>query len=249
MTKHPITECSSVQDTPRPWVLVIIWLALFLGTWGAFIALDTIRPAGTYWWLWVFAIAQLGGGLWVRHAYYQKDIPIFSFKGWPWAIIVLISLQTIQYIAVVPKIGIASGVGFAFLELFKYLFLIGFIEELWFRGIWFAMFRNRALLSIAAGSIAFGIYHLPHGIGSVIITSCIGCVFAAARYRGASILSLALVHGIIDWLNNQILPVKQLRLSTEVTIIVLSVACIAITIPIVVLSKRKNIRNQIISNN
>ena len=249
MIEHEISECKQIQRTPRPWLLVIIWLAFYLVTGGALIALTTIRPPGIYWWSWVFAMAQLAGCLWVRHAYYQKDISLVSFNGWPWAIFVIVSLQTIQYIVVVPKIGPASGIGFALLELFKFLVLIGYTEELWFRGIWFAMFKNRMLPSIIAGSVAFGIFHLPHGIGSVIISSCVGSVFAAARYRGASIMSLAIAHGLIDWLNNQMLPAKQLRISMGAALIVLPVACIAITILLVMFSKGKNINNRTISNN
>jgi hypothetical protein len=53
---------------------------------------------------------------------------------------------------------------------------------------------------------------------------------------------------LVDWLNNQILPAKQLRLSTGMTLVVFPVALVAITIFLLVLKKGKITANKKNSN-
>lgn len=139
-----------------------------------------------------------GIGVWLL--WYRKELDVFSLKGWPVALSIFLGLLLSELIcaAAYPRAGVLSLAGAW--TLFYCVVLIGFTEELWWRGIWFAMFRGRPLLCIVAGSLLFGLAHYQlHGLRSVFMASLVGLVFAVARYRGVSIGALALAHGINDW--------------------------------------------------
>ncbi len=79
--------------------------------------------------------------------------------------------------------------------------LVAAAEELWFRGLWMRAAGGSALLAIGVGALAFGLFHWPHGPWTVATTTAIGALYGAARWRGAPIWSLALAHGLGNWIS------------------------------------------------
>lgn len=102
--------------------------------------------------------------------------------------------------------------------------LIGFVEELWFRGIWFHLCNGQRILAVGLGSLSFGAYHWPHGPWVVLSTTGVGFALAAARSRGASLFGLALVHGTNNWINQTLMPGINFRFSHQTV-----ACCIALT--------------------
>ena len=84
------------------------------------------------------------------------------------------------------------------------------------------------------------IIHLAHGPVSALFAGTFGAVFAAARYRGASIIQLAFVHGILNWVMKVVLPASEFRVGHGVVLLVLPpVLCLALS-AILVFWGRKN---------
>ena len=131
------------------------------------------------------------------------------------AAIALLGVQTGQYAVAEHRLKPARPLAQQLGSLAHYVTLIGMVEELWFRGIWFEICRHRFWPSVVLGSALFGLYHWPHGWRTVLTTAGVGSVFAMARMRGASLAELATVHGLIDWLNREALPGVRLRIPAE----------------------------------
>ena len=163
----------------------------------------------------IFSILHVLIGLIVIKKYYKKRMVIFSVQGWPLALVLLVGLITIQTALTIQRLNTGHEWWKYLINWLYYLVFIGFAEELWFRGIWFAIFKNRFIKCVILGSIFFGLIHLAPGQGivQIVLTGFIGFAFAIARYCGTSIFLLALVHGMVDFLNNTVLPVKSLRVS------------------------------------
>jgi membrane protease YdiL (CAAX protease family) len=82
-----------------------------------------------------------------------------------------------------------------------YFGMVGFIEELLFRGLIYHAFEEWGgiRLAIWGSTIAFGLYHLGgQGLLGFIGTSILGLIFAVIRWRAGGIVGLILVHGMID---------------------------------------------------
>jgi len=129
------------------------------------------------------------------------------------SLLILAGIQAGQYALTVPGGLRVQDPVRAARALLRYVLLVGLVEELWFRGLWFEVCGHRFWPSVIAGSALFGLYHAPHGWRSVVMTAGIGAVFAVARYRGVPLWALAVVHGLIDWLNREILPGARFRIA------------------------------------
>lgn len=214
------------DSVPALFVLITIWVCVFIPTTVIFARLKRTRPKGLYRFTWAIASAVLVAGLWVYHHYFGELVSLLNFSGWQWALAVFITLQAIQYSLTAPGRSPRENKGKDALELLRFIVIIGLAEELWFRGIWFAMCHNHFVTSVLLGSFVFGLYHLRHGRHTATITFFVGLVFASARYRGASIISLALVHGVIDWLNCQMFPASRLRIREDRLLVFMALGCI-----------------------
>lgn len=224
-----VTEANP-QPVPSTFRLVAIWIAVFVPATALFILLERTRPPGLYWWSWLIASAQLAIGLWVYRHYYRDQISLWTVRGWPWAAAAFLGLSVIWYTIGIPTFWPDRTMAVAGLELFKFLVFIGFTEELWFRGIWFAMFHNRLVPSVILGSVAFGLIHLAHDPVWALFAAAFGAVFAAARYRGASIVQLALAHGILNWTMKLVAPVSEFRIGHGILLLVLPpVLCLVLS--------------------
>lgn len=156
------------------------------------------------------ATAAAALGLWVALSLwrrnYRSEIDLLSLKGWRVALLVFAAGALMLLLLNTPSLRAFSVSGAAF-HLVWFVAFTGVLEELWWRGIWFRVWRGRPFMCIVFGAVLFGAMHLvQNSLGRVLVVIGIGLVFGAARYRGASIGALALVHGIgFNWLNKVIL--------------------------------------------
>jgi hypothetical protein len=128
------------------------------------------------------------------------------------------------------------------LNLAHYLVVVGLFEEVWFRGIWFAVFGGSFVNAVVVGSIAFGLVHYspvlrPRDIQSVVWSIFAGSVFAAARYAGAGIVPLAVAHGAFDFLFHYVYRQEAPRYGPRTTGAVFIVACLLLVVSIVLLGR------------
>ncbi len=165
-------------------------------------------------------------GVLVKQKLYKNCFELFNLKKWQIALLLFIGLELIQLLLVKPRLSFESDLTKILYKAFFFLVIVGFTEELWFRGIWFAMFKERFVPCVLVGSIVFGLFHLPgRDLGSFLFTFLVGLTFAVARFRGSSILSLSIAHGIMDFLNNSAFS-GQLRFSPLVALIIFPLACL-----------------------
>lgn len=145
-------------------------------------------------------ILSLVTGVLVWRNWYAAELDVFSLKGWKYAVVLFLGFLLSEVLFATPSIRPALWKLSGFTGLLWCIVLTGFIEELWWRGIWFSMFKGRPLVCIIAGSLIFGLAHFQlHGIDKVVIASFVGLAYAVARYKGASIGVLSLAHGFNDW--------------------------------------------------
>jgi membrane protease YdiL (CAAX protease family) len=148
-------------------------------------------------------LCMLAAGIFVWRRWY-REMEVFSRSGW------LIGAVIAFAVLLNPLVGGFAALHFGpWRKLLATLFwcaLVGFSEELWWRGIWFEMFADRPRLCILGGSLAFAAYHFPfHGFalmiksGFVFSVFSVGLLFCAARRRGASVGVLAAAHALVDW--------------------------------------------------
>jgi membrane protease YdiL (CAAX protease family) len=155
-----------------------------------------------------------------------------------------VGLQALQVLVVVPSLKFSYTVPVGIYKVFFYFVLVGFTEELWFRGIWFAAFKNRFLPCVLIGSILFAVPHvITGGPTALLVTFLVGLVFAAARYRGASVLSLTIVHGAVDYLNDSVCS-GGLRFGLTTTLAVAVAWLTALAVFLLVAFRIKGSRNQ-----
>jgi membrane protease YdiL (CAAX protease family) len=83
-----------------------------------------------------------------------------------------------------------------------YFCLVGFVEELLFRGLLFRALEDwRGPLSAVIGSsIAFAVWHIGWAGPLIIGHFIIGLMFGLIRYRSGSIIGLIIIHGLDDLL-------------------------------------------------
>jgi len=99
-----------------------------------------------------------------------------------------------------------STAGEAIGKLFYFIFCVGLVEEFIFRGFLYHKLKEICLSDagpILISSLIFGLYHLTgFNLSQVLMTGLIGTFFCLCREKipGCTILSLAIAHGIHDWL-------------------------------------------------
>jgi len=102
-----------------------------------------------------------------------------------------------------------SGKRYIYLWQFIYEFIycilvIGFVEELVFRGFVYEKIKRISqnnLVAIISSSVLFGVFHLFSGnIVQMIMTACIGTFlcFCRLKIKNCSLLSLIIAHGVYD---------------------------------------------------
>ena len=207
---------SSTTPTPVAQAvgLTIAWLilvSLFVVSIGTLIG---NQPQGLYWWVWLLGAVQFGIGLFFARHCGLKLSSLGRSRGWVLALGVLVGVQALQYGFVEVAQTRLSPTWLA-IEFVKFLLIIALVEELWFRGIWFQIWRGRALACIVGGAVVFGLYHLSQGWGTVATTGCIGVIYGVARWYGASLASLVGAHALMNWMNTAMLPGGALRVDAS----------------------------------
>jgi membrane protease YdiL (CAAX protease family) len=94
-------------------------------------------------------------------------------------------------------------------EVAFYFGLVGFIEELLFRGLIYRTLEEwrGTRLAIWGSAIAFGLYHIAwQGPLGFVGTALIGLILGVIRWRTGGIPSLILTHGLIDLLAVEFQP-------------------------------------------
>lgn len=147
----------------------------------------------------IFLSLSFGVAVW--RLWYRAEIDVFSIKGWPVALAIFIGLLLSEFVNASAHLRGDVLHPKTLIALFYCVVLVGLQEELWWRGIWFSMFKRRPVMCILVGSLLFGASHyLLHGFRSVGMAFFVGLAFAAARHRGVSIGALSLAHGFNDWI-------------------------------------------------
>jgi membrane protease YdiL (CAAX protease family) len=89
-----------------------------------------------------------------------------------------------------------------------YILILGFVEELIFRGYllnkFYKLFKSK-LLAILISSTIFGLWHFPmhYHFGVVIFTFIFGIILSSLKLniKGNIIISFAIAHGLYNSLN------------------------------------------------
>jgi len=176
------------------------------------------------------SVSMLLVGTWVWRCWYPNRIDLFSVSGWRVVVPTLLILELALCIINVPHLGLswASSPTTALTDLPYFLCLIALTEELWFRGIWFEMWRGRPFMCIGVGSLLFGAIHIATSSSHPISAFFFGLVFAAARNRGASIGVLVIGHGLLDWVNATCMHWTP-RFGPAINLTVIWLTCVAVT--------------------
>ncbi len=89
-----------------------------------------------------------------------------------------------------------------------YFVLVGFVEELLFRGVIYLAFDEwRGVRWAIWGSAAmFGVYHVGWQGVAAVGALLLGVIFAGIRWRAGGIVGLILVHGLMDVIATMMLP-------------------------------------------
>lgn len=197
-----LTRVIALPASPTGRILLFAWLGIFFGAQAVSSLGKMFLPHLAGWISLLTFSAQCLTGLLLWRKWYKAAIDVFSLRRWHLGLAVYTGLLGLMLALAKPEILPVFGSGAGFLTLAYYLLVIALMEEVWFRGIWFATFPGQPLVSIFAGSLLFGIAHIGfQGPLSFVTTFSVGLVFAAARYRGASIGSLVIAHGFNDWIN------------------------------------------------
>lgn len=182
----------------------------------------------------VFVLAVLTYmGAWQR-------IFVDSFPVRRWVLAVPITLL-VTVLVITHYTGLAEkGLTFALLLLVATL-MVGFGEELLFRGIGVTIFRDNGFSEFKVGlwtTIAFGVAHgsniFTAGVGAllqVILTSATGLLFYLVMRSTGALLMAALVHGLWDFavLSTQVNPDAPSPL-TNLSAVVLGVILVGLLV-------------------
>jgi membrane protease YdiL (CAAX protease family) len=89
-----------------------------------------------------------------------------------------------------------------------YFVLVGFIEELLFRGVIYRAFDEwrEVRWAIWGSAVMFGIYHVGWQGVAAVGALLYGVIFAVIRWRAGGIIGLIIMHGLIDVLASLMLP-------------------------------------------
>ncbi|RVU33966.1 CPBP family intramembrane metalloprotease [Hwanghaeella grinnelliae] len=139
------------------------------------------------------------------------------------ALAVLVAVQALQYAFNFHQ---WRPEAFSVLEICRYFIFVALVEEVWFRGVLQKIVAKIGLPGLAIASVLFGLYHIQSGWTVVLTTTAVGSVYVVARHLGAGILSLALAHGAMNWLNNTVYPPVGLRVDPSVFYVAFSTTCV-----------------------
>lgn len=200
----------------RPAGVAVAFAPIAFGAWWLVLEFQQTRSPDVYTGLRIVQTVMLVSGLALFASVVRRDPPVDrarSRRGWRLALLALALIVAAQAVAL-------EAAPWWWLKPFhatftaaerEWFFLLGALahqvlfiaaaEELWFRGLWMRAAGDRAWLAIGVGAVAFGLLHWPAGLWSVATTAAIGALFGAARWRGAPLWSLALVHGLMNWLS------------------------------------------------
>jgi len=106
-------------------------------------------------------------------------------------------------------------------EILFYFGLVGFIEELLFRGLIYRILEDLhgARLAIWGSALAFGIYHIgSQGPLGAIGTAIIGLIFAVIRRRAGGIWGLVFTHGLLDFIAVETQPSLEMTQIQQIQI-------------------------------
>jgi CAAX amino terminal protease family. len=192
---------------------------------GSVIYLVSVRPPGFQLWLATVSLGQLVIGVLLAWRCKLEGV-IASRRSWGFALLLLAVLQVAEYVVAVHRLPLRLDLVVVAKEFLRYVIMIGLAEELWFRGLWFKVWANRTWPSVVGGSVLFGLYHAAAGWNAIVTTAAVGFVFAVARRAGASLLMLAVVHGMMDLMNRFVLPGVSWRFPQTVATLVFALLCV-----------------------
>jgi membrane protease YdiL (CAAX protease family) len=124
-------------------------------------------------------------------------------RWWPYApipLILALHLAETNDLQIIPSGGLI-------VLLCSFALLIGFVEELLFRGLILTLY-NKLVVAVAVSTLVFGLIHASRAFGATsqfetvltIIFALVWGLFAALTYlAGGSILPLILLHWFWDW--------------------------------------------------
>lgn len=165
------------------------------------------------------------GGAWCWRVCLDTNRPP---GGWTALAKVFAGLQLAEHLLVNHDFLPSAQPSLLLSSLLQSVLLIGLAEELWFRGLWASLWHQRAIPAAGWGSLAFGLYHWPHGGWVILSTAGVGFALAAARLRGASLIGLASVHGLNNWINQSLCPGRDWRLLREAVALLITAAGLGI---------------------
>ncbi len=89
-----------------------------------------------------------------------------------------------------------------------YFALVGFVEELLFRGVIYRAFDewHGARWAIWGSAVLFAVYHVGWQGVAAVGALLLGVIFAVIRWRAGSIVGLIIVHGLMDVIASLMLP-------------------------------------------
>lgn len=133
---------------------------------------------------------------------------LFSLRGWPFALLVFAGVVALNFSVFTTRSLSVRHINplAVFGQIICFICLVGFTEEPWFRGIWFAHFPDRPAVAIIVGSVFFGLMHIHIDVVSAGIALFVGLLFAVTRYCGALLLVLAIAHELIDFTHFDLAP-------------------------------------------
>ncbi len=101
-----------------------------------------------------------------------------------------------------------------------YIGLVGFIEELLFRGVIYRAFAEwrGARWAIWGSALMFGMYHIGWQGIAAVGTVLFGVIFAVIRWRAGGIVGLIVVHGLMDVVASLMLPSFETEPLRQITL-------------------------------
>lgn len=181
----------------------------------------------------------LATGLFVWWMYYRKEILLFRLCGWKLGATLLIGLLVISFSLASPKPAFPFTATEFILKVVYFFLFVGLAEELWFRGIIFAIFKNRFIPCVILGSLLFGLAHLTvhSGLDILLFNMFAGFCFATARFRGVSIIVLAISHTVYHLVRFTVFAEQVIRHGPKGTFMIFICSSLILTMVLLLLPK------------
>lgn len=200
--------------TNKQKIMVFIWLLVYCVSFIILQLAQTVSNPVRIQLLYSLSLIQLIVGLvWAifvsRQHFFKLSIIRFQYKSVVWLLplLSLIIIELSVWIFTIPRWrGPELPTFFIIKQLAYFLIIIALVEELWYRGIWFAITGNSILISVILGSILFTLLHWHQGLKHFPFLLSLGLVFSVCRWLGSPIWSLAISHGLMNWLNITVMP-------------------------------------------